>query len=593
MKTRYIIPALALMMVSCENFFDEKQLGNTGYTPTDVRTDMTYSLTSDDMAQITKKGSEYEEKAKSLCTAEDSSAYEAWLSIGKLKAFNEEADADLYVPMFMVAKFPYMDAGTICKVSYPFYKGKSSRVEPFMSATGYTLTEEDYKTIWGGRGADYLTITSEPNIPAFLASKFPTATEGKIMVLTYKSLNTDPDTIYPPLPYECTVGELLEAKEAVEHQLSGIVGTVKSTTYGRFYLVDGQDSIYVYGLTDEAGDKVWKAKNIQPGDKITIRGKYNDESGVPQLHNAIYISHTPTQSGKPARKNTASPLVQDTVYKTIIYQLEQGEWKLYTNDQVTKHFALPTSFYEEIGSNSIANPEELIAKYLRLNYPYAVEKDIYLVAYRGTSGMTADEFTFDGTEFVMNTGYTTEEMNFVRNDNWVADISTYYTTPFVNSGQADFTIQHVNLDGLSYVWRYQASYGMTASAYVSGTNHVVEDWLVSPSIRLKKSVNPKMHFDQAIRYGNTDYNKEWLKVMVTNNYTGDVTTTEWEHLAFPDSIPNGSNWVFLNTGDFDLSKYNNETIVIAFQYNTSAGELTSAPTWEIQNLLIFEPKEEE
>ena len=593
MKTRYIIPALALMMVSCENFFDEKQLGNTGYTPTDVRTDMTYSLTSDDMAQITKKGSEYEEKAKSLCTAEDSSAYEAWLSIGKLKAFNEEADADLYVPMFMVAKFPYMDAGTICKVSYPFYKGKSNRVEPFMSATGYTLTEEDYKTIWGGRGADYLTITSEPNIPAFLASKFPTATEGKIMVLTYKSLNTDPDTIYPPLPYECTVGELLEAKETVEHQLSGIVGTVKSTTYGRFYLVDGQDSIYVYGLTDEAGDKVWKAKNIQPGDQITIRGKYNDESGEPQLHNAIYISHTPAQSGKPARKNTASPLVQDTVYKTIIYQLEQGEWKLYTNDQVTKYFALPTSFYDEIGNTSVSEPEVIIAKYLRLNYPYAVEKDIYLVAYRGTSGMTADEFTFDGTEFVMNTGYTTEEMNFVRNDNWVADISTYYTTPFVNSGQADFTIQHVNLDGLSYVWRYQASYGMTASAYVSGTNHVVEDWLVSPSIRLKKSVNPKMHFDQAIRYGNTDYNKEWLKVMVTNNYTGDVTTTEWEHLAFPDSIPNGSNWVFLNTGDFDLSKYNNETIVIAFQYNTSAGELTSAPTWEIQNLLIFEPKEEE
>lgn len=593
MKTRYIIPALALLMVSCENFFDEKQLGNTGYTPKDVRTDMTYSLTSDDMAQITKKGSEYEEKAKSLCTAEDSSAYEAWLSIGKLKAFNEEADADLYVPMFMVAKFPYMDAGTICKVLYPFYKGKSSRVEPFMSATGYTLTEEDYKTIWGGRGADYLTITSEPNIPAFLASKFPTATEGKIMVLTYKSLNTAPDTIYPPLPYECTVGELLEAKEAVEHQLSGIVGIVKSTTYGRFYLVDGQDSIYVYGLTDEAGDKVWKAKNIQPGDQITIRGKYNDEGGEAQLHNAIYISHTPAQSGKPARKNTASPLVQDTVYKTIIYQLEQSEWKLYTNDQVTKYFAFPTSFYEEIGSNSIANPEELIAKYLRLNYPYAVEKDIYLVAYRGTSGMTADEFTFDGTDFVMNTGYTTEEMNFVRNDNWVADISTYYTTPFVNSGQADFTIQHVNLDGLSYVWRYQASYGMTASAYVSGTNHVVEDWLVSPSIRLKKSVNPKMHFDQAIRYGNTDYNKEWLKVMVTNNYTGDVTTTEWEHLEFPDSIPNGSNWVFLNTGDFDLSKYNNETIVIAFQYNTSAGELTSAPTWEIQNLLVFEPKEEE
>ena len=590
--TKYILPALALLMVSCENFFDEKQLGNTGYTPSDVRTDMTYSLTTDDLAQITKKGTEYEQKALSLCTAEDSSAYESWLSIGTLKAFNENADADLYVPMFMASKFPYLDPGTICKVFYPFYKGKTNRVQPFMSATGYALTEEDYKTIWGGRGADYLTITSEPEIPAFLAYKFPTATEGKIVVLTYKSLNTDPDTIYPPLPYECTVAELLEAKETVEHQLTGRVGTIKSTIYGRFYLVDGKDSIYVYGLTDEEGNRVWKDKGIQQGDQITVRGKYNAESGEPQLHNAVYVNHT-AATAKPARKRTSNPLVQDTVYKSVIYQLEQGEWKLYANDQVTKYFALPTTFYDEIGSSSVANPEELIAKYLRLNYPYAVEKDIYLVAYRGTSGMTADEFTFDGTNFVMNTGYTTEEMNFVRNDNWLADISTYYTTPFVNNGQADFTIQHVNLDGLNYVWRYQASYGMTASAYVSGTNHVVEDWLVSPSIRLKKSVNPKMHFDHAVRYGNTEYNKEWLKVMVTNNYTGDVTTTEWEHLEFPDSIPNGSNWVFLNTGDFDLSKYNNETIVIAFQYNTSAGELTSAPTWEIQNLLVFEPKEEE
>ena len=212
MKTiKYILPALALVMVSCENFFDEKQLGNTGYKPSDVRTDMIYTLTADDLGQITKKGSEYEKRALALCTAEDSTAYQAWKDIATLKAFNENADADIYVPTFMANTFPYLDKGTIFKVYYPYYKGKTARVLPFMSATGYTLTDEDYKTIWGGRGADYLTTTAEPNIPEFLAAKFKTATEGKIIVLTYKSLNTDPDTIYAPLPYECTIAQLLEA----------------------------------------------------------------------------------------------------------------------------------------------------------------------------------------------------------------------------------------------------------------------------------------------------------------------------------------------------------------------------------------------
>lgn len=589
-KLLYILPVLAL--VSCENFFDVKQLGNGNYEPSDVRTSMTYTLTEDDLAQVYKKGSVYEQKALSLCTPEDSSAYEAWKQISTLKAFNEAADADIYLPDFMATKFPYLDKGTICKVSYPYYKGKTSRVAPFLSATGYELVRDDYRAIWGGRGAEYLTVTSEKNIPSFLSQKFATATEGKVVVLSYKSLNNDPDTIYPPLPYACTVSDFIAAQENTEHEITGKVGTVKSTTYGRFYIVDtnGRDSIYVYGLSDSEGNnKIWKSLGVQQGDYITIRGIYNAEKGEPQVANAIYVSHSAGILARMPRR--IRPAVQDTLYKSVIYQLNNGAWALYENDQITGAFALSQSFYQSYGETSVSDPEISIVKYLTALYPYAKEKDIRLVAYRGKNGMTADEFTFDGTEWVMNTGYTVEEMNFVRQDSWIADISTYYTTPFVNSGLADFTIQHVNLDGLNYVWRYQAAYGATASAYVSGTNHIVEDWLVSPNIRLKKSTNPKMHFSHAVRYGG-DYNKEYLKVMVTNNYTGDVTTTEWEHLAFPDSIPDGSNWTFLETGEFDLSKYNNQTIVVAFQYKTTSDEL-SAPTWEIQNLLIYEPEEEE
>ena len=595
---RYIFLGLigAMGLASCQNYFDEKQLDNGNYRPTDIRTSMTYELTEADVALVGKqcsyKGNDtvpsvYEQKALSLCTEEDSSAYEEWKKIASLKAFTEDASPDIYLPMFMAYKFPYLDAGTICNVTYPLYEGKSARVQQLQAASSYTLTEDDYRSIWGGRGASYINADKEPAVSDFLNTQFPTATDGKIMIVMYNWQNTTPDTIYPALPYVCTLAELMEAKEKVEHQVTGTVGTVKSAIYGRFYLVDGNDSIYVYGLTDEGGQRVWSAKGIKVGDKITLKGKYSEETGEPQIVNAVYVSHFTPSASAPMR----APKQEDGM-RAVIWQKVNGIWQIYENDQVTVAEALPLSVYDEVGEAALSKPEETLLAYLKATYHYPQAKQIYLLAYNGKNGYTGDEFIYDGTEFIFQTGYTNDVMSFVLSENWIANISTYYTTPFVGDGQADFTIQHVNLDGLNYVWRYQAAYGMTASAYVSGTNHPVEDWLISPKIRLKKSVAPYLTFMHAVRYGNEAYNKEWLKVMVTNNFTGDVTTTEWEHLEFPDSIPDGSNWTFLSAGKFDLSKYNNESIVIGFQYNTTTGELTSAPTWEIQQLLVAEPEEE-
>ncbi len=601
MKANYILGAALVLgtlslSTSCENYFDEKYMGNGDPQITDVRKSMTYTMTADDVAaigkQCTYKGKDtipsvYEQKALSLCTEGDSSAYTEWKKIASLKAFTEDASPDIYVPMFMAQKFPYLDAGTMCNVTYPLYEGKSERVEPFNYSTPYTLTEDDYRTIWNGRGASYLTEQSEAAIPAFLTATFPLAAEGKIIILTYDFKATEPDSIIPFLPYECTVGQLLEAEEKQEHQLSGVVGTIKSAIYGRFYLVDGEDSIYVYGLTDEDGNRVWKDKNIQAGDQITVKGHYSAETGEAQFINAVYVSH---QTPSPAPRRLAKAAQQDGP-KTVIYQLVNGEWSVYTNDRLKVAEALQPSLYEQMGTDVVTNAAQTIGDWLRRTYLYPREKEIYLVAYNTSSGYTADEWTYDGTDFVMNTGYVEDVMSFVRNDAWVANISTYYTTPFVNDGPADFTLHTVALDGLSYIWRYQAAYGMTATAYVSGTNHPVEGWLVSPKIRLKKSEQPELTFYHAVRYGDPVNNLKWLKVNVTDNFTGDVTTTEWKHLEFTDSIPDGSNWVFRNAGHFDLSEYNGQTIVIGFEYNTTVGEVPSAPTWEIQDLLVAEKEE--
>lgn len=588
-KLLYILPVLAISLASCEDFFDEKQLGNKNPQVSDIRTDMNYTFTDDDYAAVSKNAANID-KALALCTPEDSSAYQNLLAIGKNKCFTEDASADMYAGAVMQTKFPYIDNGSLCNVNYRLLEGKSAAVLPFQTSTSYKLTVDDYEKIWNKRGVSYLTPASLKLLPAFMAEKFPSVADKKIIVLTYEYRDEEPNSaeFSDFLPYALSLSQLLAFPDYKEHEISGTVGTVKSTTYGRFYMLDGADSIYVYGLNDEDGNKVWKAKGIAEGDQITIRATYSDVNEEPQLINGIYVSHSAGVSA-PRRAKAAIK----TTTTTAAYQLNLGEWAEYSNDQLARIVTLQAADYDKIGSATISSTD-VLAKFLKVNYPYAAIDDEYLVVYAIASGSTADLFVFDGTDFVMNTGYVDETMSFeVKNGQWIANISTYLRQAFVGEGLGKFTIQHINLDGLSYVWRYQAAYGATASAYVSSVNHRVEDWLISPTIRLKKAVHPEISFMQAVRYGSTEHNGQWLSVMVTNNFTGDVTTTEWTKLEFPEEMPDGSNWTFLTTGKVDLSEYNDQKIVIAFRYNTNIDgiEVASAPTWEIQQLLIAEPEE--
>lgn len=587
-KYIYILPALVLCLSACRNFFDEKQLNNVNPQVTDIRTGMTYTFTEDDYAAVSKNAANIA-KAKALCTPQDSSAYTNLLAIAKGKCFTEDASADMYAGAVLAEKFPYLDNGTLCELTYSLLEGKSSSVLEFKTSTGYTLTSDDYEQIWKKRGVYYLSPASMDSLPGWLATRFPTVGDGKIMVLSYEYSADEPDEseFYDFLPYRCSLAALMEHPDYKEHEVMGIVGSIKSSIYGRFYMVDGDYSLYVNGVSDEQGNnKIWKDLGVKTGDPIIIRGKYSDEGAEPMLINGIYVSHAVEA---PARYAAAAKV--HTTATTSSFQLTGSEWAAYSNDVVTRVVTLQPADYDKIGSATITTPETTLAKFLLLNYPYAAADDEYLVIYKTASGPAADIFVYDGAEYVMATGYVEESMSFeVKNNQWIANISTYLSAKIVGEGLGKFTTQHILLDGLNYVWRYQAAYGATASAYVSGTNHRVEDWLISPVIRLKKSQRPQFSFDQAVRYGDPTLNPKWLNVLVTNNFTGDVTTTEWQVLDFPEELPDGSNWTFRTSGIFDLSAYNNERIVIAFRYNTNIDgiEVASAPTWEVQNILVQE-----
>lgn len=91
-----------------------------------------------------------------------------------------------------------------------------------------------------------------------------------------------------------TIAKFLEKKDtATEYTLTGKITNVANTTYGNFDLTDATGTIYVYGLLTPEGvsQKQWAAAGLKLGDIITVKGKYNEYNGNPQIKNAVYVSH--------------------------------------------------------------------------------------------------------------------------------------------------------------------------------------------------------------------------------------------------------------------------------------------------------------
>ena len=266
-----------------------------------------------------------------------------------------------------------------------------------------------------------------------------------------------------------------------------------------------------------------------------------------------------------------------------------GYWNELTLENVHL-YVVGDDIYRSIDAAYVTKPAQQIPVYLKSALAYASEDDTYCVIYKGANGWTAGRFTYSNGVWTMFPAAKDKTSNFILTDN-VWTISPYYLyETFANKSQGEFTIQNVILPAaLTYTWATTASYGMKASAYVSGTSYKTEGWLVSPQVSLIDAESPILTFDQAQKYA-ADFVKE-MSVLASTDYTSDVTTATWTQLEFCKDadgnyiVPDGSSWDFLNSGDIDLKAFRGKSIHIAFRYTSSE---TVAATWEVKNVCIKE-----
>ena len=272
-----------------------------------------------------------------------------------------------------------------------------------------------------------------------------------------------------------------------------------------------------------------------------------------------------------------------------LYRYDGTSWKEYSNSDA--HVAvLSQKDYDEMGAATVGEPSVALPIYLAKKYPYFVDDAKAVVVYTNSKKtVVAEDYAVSNGIWAPVQNYVTETLSFTKdNDGINANMSTFFESTFLGT-EGGFTAENVAMSGnLTYVWSNTASYGWKASAYANKTNNPAESWLISPVINIRKAKDPVLTFDEVYQFVSSGAPTDYLKVMITTNYTGDLKTTDWQELTIPE-WSTGSDWNFVNCGLIDLNAYKGNNIVIAFIYKSTD---TVAPTWEIKNFKVIERPED-
>ena len=194
-KQLLTLAAVAFVSWGCESdFYNEHMID--GYEPeteiTDVQS-IEYTLTEDDYSTISKNSTN-----KANAEAAGQEAINALAAIGKNKYFSTPDEAAAYVPAFLSSAYPTLDNNSIVMVTYTSALDIPAEVAAMNAATEYTLTEDNYKTIWESEEEYVKAVT--PATIAKMKSVLPSEglEAGQYVAVTYNYSAEEPKSEEEP-----------------------------------------------------------------------------------------------------------------------------------------------------------------------------------------------------------------------------------------------------------------------------------------------------------------------------------------------------------------------------------------------------------
>ena len=258
-----LVAVVALTALGCQtDYFNETYLpgyDNNGEI-TNVQ-EMEITLSEDDYSAIAKNSAN-----KAIAEATGEEAVAALSAIGKNNYFASQDEAAIYVPGWLAASYPTYDNGSLALITYTMALDIPQEVQSMNAATEYTLSEDDYKAIWGSE-EEYATALT-PKTVNKLKNVIPVADdarEGEYVVVTYNYSDQEPAQEEPETPENPDQPEAPKYSSVLGSALLDDAVEVK----GYVSAVSTQGPI----ITDATGSiLLCKGADLAIGDEVTVSG---------------------------------------------------------------------------------------------------------------------------------------------------------------------------------------------------------------------------------------------------------------------------------------------------------------------------------
>lgn len=520
----FLMVAVLFFMTACDYNDINFEGLDEKAVPTDVKS-LSYTLLDADYTTIANNSAN-----KTLAEANDVSA-----ELSSLKStlrFSDALPASKFVPAFLTDKWFTADDGSSIKVTYNKTDVLPEYLSDLSAAATYTVTSLDYASVWGTVSANYFTPAKPLSGAAsrLLNAAYPEAESGDVKIISYNYSSTEPGGDVP-------------LETSIDESFDGVT-------------VDSKVSLSGWSNIAEKGSVYWQG-NSYDGNFYTQMSAYGASSEV------VSWLISPTIS------------LADAEDPMFAFEIKIG----YYNADCLQ--VLISDDYNGLDP-TIANWIDVTSQFTFYNVG-AAYGPMYISGLYDMSGFKSKPITiaFKYTGDGANLQTTTYQIDNVQVGGAVDVISTeVFSEPFTDlSAWGNILVQGTK------TWlskSYSGNYYTQYSAY--GTTEEQEGWLVSPAVAVPATGVAELLFDITV----ANYNATCLSVMVSTDYSGDVTTATWDdlstHFGLP-VLPTSGYGTMASAGAAPLNKYAGQTIYVAFKYVGNGAE-SRTTTYQVDNVQV-------
>lgn len=509
-----------------------------GFNPdkeiTDVQV-LKYTMTDADYASVASNAAN-----KAIAEAAGPDAVAALAAVGTAKCFSEAASATTYLPAFLAAGYDsYLSNGSTVTVTYKNATDLAEEVVKLAAAETYTVSGADYQSVWGETPANY--FTPEKPLAGYankiLTGAYPDAEAGAIKVVAYNYSASEPNTGGGETPAATSIDETFDG---------GL---------NAWQIVKGS-STSTWSLDDYNGVKSAKCSAFNttgPQDLWLISEKVNlTLADNPQLAFDVKISYW-THDG-------LSVLVS-TDYNGVTP--EEATWI-----DLTNNFTFDGSTSGKWYTAGICDMSAYKAESVYVAFRY--------------QGNAADNKT---------TTYYIDNIQLGQDVVTVTDNDLFEETFDADNFDKWQLVKAAGEDNKQWAIK-KYSENLYAQVSANGAAGAVESWLVSKDPITVPAFDDGMTtfgFDIKIGF----WNANCLSILISENYTGDMTKATWTDITgnftIPEEPASGYGNDFEPSGRFSLYKYAGKTLHFAFKY-VGDGANQKTTTYQLDNIKVSSMK---